>query len=72
MFYDRGTCAFFFITLSHFSGTSRTYWVAPRLRVMASSSPGFQPLATCGCAIGPLAPILPLGGNNCRDIFKQV
>ena len=72
MFYDRITWAFFFITLHHFGGTSRTDLVASRLRVKASTSPGFESLATCGRALGPLAPILPLGGNNCKDIFKQV
>ena len=66
MFYDRSTCAFFFITLGHFSGISRTHWVAPRLQVMASTSPHFDPLATCCRAFGPLAPILPLGRNNCK------
>ena len=72
MFYERITWAFFFITLHHFGGTSRTDLVASRLRVKASTSPGFESLATCGRALGPLAPILPLSGNNCNFLKQNI
>ena len=64
-------CALGFLTFFHLSGTSRTMTIALRFRIKASTSPDIESLATSGCALRPLAPILPLDGINCKNILKK-
>ena len=68
LFYDQSTCAVLFITLLDFGGASRAGLIASRFRVKARTSPHFEPLATRSRALGPRAPILPLGRKYCKNI----
>ena len=72
LLYDQSTCAFLFITLLYFGGASRAGLIASRFRVKARTSPYFEPPATRGRALGPLTPILPLGGNNCNFLKQNI
>ena len=67
LFYDQSTCAFLFITLLYFVGASRAGLIASRFWVKARTSPHFEPLATRGRALGPIAPMLPLGRKYCKN-----